>query len=146
MSLRFEEWRRHAQHHSKEGDSYICDLDHHPSSKGPSGGKCFPTFLTHHTIYSWREAALATPSDLWLSLGVDVDARATKRRLSPLTPIFNRLPHHKQQILRGNSMHVPSITAWMVYVFCHCAPRAKHEQMQWPLGDADVAEEVGSEL
>ena len=133
MSLRFEEWRQYVQQHCSDGDSFICDLDHHPGAGGPSGGKCFPTFLTHHTICSFKEAALATPSDCWVSLGLDVDPRATKRMLSPIAPMLSRLTFAKQQLLRGNSMHVPSITAWMVYVFCHCMPRATHERPHRPL-------------
>lgn len=131
---RVAEWKSHhaglelQAGHSK-AEAFLCDLDHHPGH-GPAPGKLYPTFLTHHNIYSFSRGQLATDAECWSVLGLDARVPVDKGRpISPVYKIMSQYRSAQQQLLRGNSMHIPSITMWLVYVMSHCVRRADLQKL-----------------
>jgi hypothetical protein len=142
--LRHAAWDLEAGH--AHGSAFLCDLDHHPGH-GPMPGKLYPTFLTHHNIYSWSRGQLATESESWSALGLDVRDHAGKGRpISPVFKIMSGLKVGQQQLLRGNSMHIPSISMWLVYVLSHCVRRSDLQMLPVHIGSPGIEEENFDEL
>ena len=59
--------------------SYIVDVDHHPNSRGTSGGQDWPSMLTHGWIVNLgkgRQWQLATGLEHVAALGYDLSGHA----------------------------------------------------------------------
>ena len=103
---------------------FYADLDHHPG-RGPRCGSTMPTMDTHPRIYGWTEQRLATPLELLTVQGIDMPGPLLGNRSeSPLVRLFRGLKRHQQLHLVGNGMHVPTMSAWFLYVCSHCRKRS----------------------
>ena len=129
LSVRHQEWQIHYKKTGDPPQPFLCDLDHRPG-QGPAGGKMWPTMLTHHTIASLSKKRLATDSECWLALGLDsIPGVKSTSKPSALAETLASYPSRHQQFLRGNSMHIPSITYWIIFVLAHCTPRSSLERL-----------------
>jgi hypothetical protein len=80
-------------------------------------------------------------------LGLDVRDHAGKGRpISPVFKIMSGLKVGQQQLLRGNSMHIPSISMWLVYVLSHCVRRSDLQMLPVHIGSPGIEEENFDEL
>ena len=123
---RFTAWHTHrkAQINSRlsAGSAFLFDLDQ--NSDHGEGGSLFPTQTRHHSIYSCSSQVFATDVDCWAALGLDCsEAFAAGRGLSPVYKAMRTHTSKQQQQLRGNSMHVPTVAAWLVYVMSNMVAR-----------------------
>ena len=125
---RFGEWIAHMQatHPIMPGEPYICDLDHRPNTRS-SGGREFPSQLTHGTIMSILERdnwKIATPLEHLGALGVH--SLPEYCRDFPESPVVRsmrnaELNEKSMKELCGNGMHLQTQAAWMLYVLCNVA-------------------------
>ena len=119
---RMFEQRRRRPHHDQQPAAFLGDVDHF-AGRG-SCGRMFPVQMRHHTIYSWTQDAIATDVECWAALGVDsASSICGGRAQSPVHQIVKTMPAGCQQRLRGNSMHVPTVGQWLVYVLSNIVPR-----------------------
>ena len=128
MNQRFSEWQLHCTdtHYKQENEGYLCDLDHHPRTKRScSGGRVFPTLLTHGTVcsidgpHSWR---LATPTERFVSLGFHcLPDTCHDHPQSRLMRVISSAGLTQRQIeqITGNGMHLQAQACWMVYVLAN---------------------------
>ena len=73
QAQRYQEWRAFMldHHFLQEGQGFMVDLDHHPQTKGCTGGREFPTQLCHGTVAALTRDSfyLATPLERFCALG-----------------------------------------------------------------------------
>ena len=131
-----------------EGDSYLADLDHNYGSRGPSPGRLWPCMLTHNCIFSFKRERLVVEGECFAAMGVDwYPSLCGLRGRSPLVPLLSQLMRGEQRFLAGNSIHIPSIFAWMLYIWCNCVRRCDHERLvAAPASTTDSAEEQAQEF
>ena len=126
------------------GGAYIVDLDNHEVDYGAGGPKActsFPCLLTHHSVYSFAKERLATPGECFSSMGVDVYPELIGMRdASPLWCELRKLSHRNCEILAGNSLHIPSALAWMLYIWANCVRRSDHERLSPAVGPPNIAD------
>jgi hypothetical protein len=128
------------QMHIKQslGGSFLADLDHNPGF-GPSPGPDMPSLDTHPTIFSWLCGRLATPMELLAAQGVDAYSQLSGgRSLSPLHTLFQKYSSNKVRFMAGNSMHIPTHAAWMLYVISRMARREEHSGMGNQVGPPNI--------
>ena len=119
---RFHAWQKHLSEKDPDPDAeYIVDVEHHCRSRGASSGSQWPVQLTHGLIMKipasgdgWR---LATPMEHLAAHGWHVfdhtlpgDYSVTKQK-----EILEGLSSHSLKTLNGNSMHLRTQGAWMMY-------------------------------
>lgn len=118
---RMAEWRAYFERALPEKQFGVCDVEHHPHTKGSCGGTDWPVQLTHGSVVavgiqdgSWR---LATPAEHLGALGFLAfdDLAEDKYRKSPLVDILLALSPTEVKVLCGNSMHLVTQAAFMVY-------------------------------
>jgi len=125
-------------------ENFIADISHHPGM-GPKAGVLCPSLCTHPLLYSWKHKRLVLPSEMWAAQGLDYYAQhCGSRGRSPLMPFLISLPEHKQKIMIGNTMHIPSMTRFMVYVLSNCVWRDSLQKMPRQL-DYDMTTATGNE-
>ena len=101
-------------------DAFICELDHHPGC-GPRQGPLFPSICAHANMFSVKKQRIALPSELFLALGLDVfPAVSNNRGASPMLDPLRSLSIRQQKVLAGNSMHIPMMSYWILYVLSNC--------------------------
>jgi len=101
------------------GKPYFSDLDHNVGM-GPMSGSIFPTADTHPEIFSFGHGRLACPGEVLSSQGVDVyPALSGGRSQSKVASSILKLPAKEIMHLAGNAVHIPTCTAWMLYVLTH---------------------------
>ena len=119
--MRLAEWKEHIwlnEELAKEEDLMI-DLDHHPSSKGCSTTPQWPVQLSHGTILclkqdqSWR---LATGMEHFFAMGWDIMAE----QKTGMVTMLEGLTTSQQKTLSGNSMHLLTQSAFMLFVISSC--------------------------
>ena len=105
--------------------SFLVDLDHNLDC-GPACGPLMPALDTHASIYSFKHERLALGSELLAAQGVDThEAMAGNRGLSPLKNVFEQFGDSDQRFLAGNTMHIPSLSAWLLYAMSNVRSRAE---------------------
>ena len=119
---RFNEWMDIAYSGSSLMGRYMFDCDHHPSSKGSSGGSDWPVNLRHGTVMavdannrdSWK---LMTPFEHFAAMGFLVfpDLYENFGRF-PLTDFLKTFSASQLKKFLGNGMHLVTQCAWMFYV------------------------------
>ena len=153
MAQRHHEWRSFmfGHHWTQEGiEDFMVDLDHHPGSKGCTGGREFPTQLCHGTIATLSATSwtLATPLERVCAMGFHaLPAVCTQWPECDLMRIIraeniSRSSLHK---LTGNGMHLVSQAAWMTYVLSHCARRDWFESSPRTVPGSEVDNEADDE-
>ena len=116
--------------------AYFVDLDHNPG-KGPTAGAHWPCMLTHNSIYSFPDERLVTEGECFSAMGVDWYPRLSgTRACSQLKDHLQMLSRADQRFLAGNSIHIPSAMAWMLYIWCNCAFRSDFECIPAVLAEA----------
>ena len=129
--------------------TFMAHLDHNMGF-GPTCGSVLPPLDTHPNISAWGSGRLLLGKECLGSQGIDIYPElAGKRPVSPLAALFDSLTDAEQGFLAGNSMHIPTLAAWMLYVLGHIAWRSDYSQMaprvaQHPpeLEDVDEEEDV----
>ena len=105
--------------------SFLVDLDHNLGC-GPACGPLTPALDTHPCIFSFKHERLALGSELLGAQGVDMfQGMAGNRGLSPLKRVFEQLGDADQRFLAGNTMHIPSLSAWMFFAISNVRSRAE---------------------
>ena len=125
----------------------VCDLEHHPESRGPVAGALWPATLTHHQMYVFSLKRLATPGESFAAQGFDwFPEVAGGRCITPLKAIVEGLPYRHQKMLVGNSMHVPSIMSFMLFCFAHIRKKDDLQKLPRPVtGIGMAADDTDSE-
>ena len=135
MAQRHHEWRSWMfENHWIQGgvEDFMVDLDHHPGTRGCTGGRDFPTQMCHGTVAalsasSWR---LVTPLERFCALGFHaLPAVCTQWPECDLMRILcqENISRSGLHRLTGNAMHLATQAAWMLYVISHCARRDWYE-------------------
>lgn len=108
---------------------WFADLEHNPKFGAPSQSSFLPTILTHPRIYCWphgleeRGQRFMLPDEMLFSHGFDmVPELCGDRPLSGLSAIFKELSDKSTGLLIGNGMHVPTLSAWILYVLSNIVP------------------------
>ena len=107
------------------------DLDHNVN-KGNSHGPWIPTQLQHNTFmdinHSDRPWRVATGMEHFAAMGWPVfGPMQLMFGKNPMTKIFADLPIRSQKSLSGNSMHLVTQAAWMMYVLANVVPVEKFQ-------------------
>ena len=107
---------------------YMCDLDHHPQTKGVGAGMLFPVQLKHGTICSYGEAGtwrIATAKEHMCANGFRALPATTTKGVGicPLVPVLDSMNVFSRSIkfMSGNGMNLVTQTAWMAYVLSNIA-------------------------
>ena len=117
---------------AEEGKNFFCNIEQNPGMAGH--GKLFPTLDTHAKVWSMRDDRLATISELLSSQGVDcLPELWGDRGRSVLGSIIRQLPYHAASHLIGNSVHIPIVAAWQLYVLSHCKRPKEFYKVSLPL-------------
>ena len=98
--------------------SFFADLDHNVDY-GPSCGPLIPSLDTHPNIFSFQHSRLLLPAELLQAQGINMFLNEGEATVSPLASIFKDFSEVELRHFAGNSMHVPTFTAWMMYAFAH---------------------------
>lgn len=118
---RFYEWLE-CSSASGGGGSFMFDLDHHPNSKGSSGGSDWPVNLRHGTVMtvqdhdadSWQ---LRTTFEHFAAMGFLVFPELCKHFDGyPLKSFLQTFSSSQLKRFLGNGMHLVTQCAWMFYV------------------------------
>ena len=102
---------------------YMVDLDHNISF-GPRSGPEMPALDTHPTIYSFQMERLVLAEEMLAAQGIDMfEDLAGSRGISPLKDIFSSFSESELRFFAGNSLHVPTYGAWLMYAMGNVVPR-----------------------
>ena len=141
--------------HEKESldGHFLVHLDHNVGT-GPACGPELPSLDTHPCIYSFQQERLALASELLFAQGVDMfEQFAGKRGASPLARVFSQISDMDQRFLSGNTMHIPTFAAWLLYAIGNVMSRADLSklpkkiptQVAGSVLDGDGDDEVGEQ-
>ena len=122
LGQRKREWDAfHAETSGASG--FMCDLDHHPKTKGVGAGMLFPVQLTHGMICSYGEAGswrIATAKEHMCANGFRALPATTNKDfgICPLVKVLDSMNVSPQQIkfMSGNGMNLVTQTTWMAYI------------------------------
>ena len=119
---RFHAWQKSLSGKDSDPDAeYIVDVEHHCRSRGASSGSQWPVQLTHGLIMKipasgdgWR---LATSMEHFAAHGWHVFDHTLPGDYSvtPQKELLEGLPSNSLKLLKGNSMHLRTQGAWMMY-------------------------------
>ena len=98
--------------------NFFADLDHNVDA-GPSSGHFIPSLDTHPTIFAFKHNRLLIPAELLLAQGINMFADACGREVSPLAAVFQNFNEKDLRQMAGNSIHVPTFAAWMMYAMAN---------------------------
>ncbi|CAK9029031.1 Uncharacterized protein (Fragment) [Durusdinium trenchii] len=119
---RFTEWMEEASLASSLGGDFLFDIDHHPNTKGNSGGSDWPVNLRHGTVVavntqrpdSWEiMTALEHFAAMGFLLFPEMQEDFGK---SPMSEALEGLSSFQLKKFVGNGMHLVTQCAWMMYV------------------------------
>ena len=95
--------------------TWIADLDQNTSHHPP--GVLVPPLDTHPLLFSWGKKRLAHPYEMLGMQGFDMFPElAGPRPLCKRLPLFKKMELNELKLVAGNSLHIPTFTAWCVYV------------------------------
>ena len=126
MAQRYREWQE--QWAAESGaPGYMCDIDHHPNSKGGTPGHNFPVQLCHGHILCFGcgadEWKIATGKEHMVANAFhSLDAAASKQfPVCPLMSVLDAMDLKECQLkaMSGNGMNLFTQSAWMMYVMSH---------------------------
>ena len=149
---RYAEWREYmaTSHFLQSGEDFMCDLDHHPGTKGCAAGREFPVLLTHGSVCAMNSTGfrLATSVERFASLGFHCHERlCNKWKECALFPVLRSLNLKRTQLaeLSGNGMHLHAQAAWMCYVLSYVKRRDWMDNVERSLGapTSDFEDDVG---
>ena len=149
---RFNEWKQHmaVKHFLQPGEDFMCDLDHHPGTKGTGSGREWPCMLTHGMICGMNDTGMriATSLERFVAQGFHCHEKTcSKWSECALFPVLKKLQLTRPQLaqLSGNGMHLHAQAAWMCYVLGNCHRRDWHQGMGIRV-DAKFVKEFEEEL
>ena len=138
--VRFARYEKARPEREDLAGNYLVDLDH-DVGYGPASGPVLPALDTHPTIYSFQGGRLLLPQELLAAQGVDMfPAMAVTRPVSPLRDVFSSFSANDLRFFAGNSMHVPTLGAWLMYAMGNVLPRSSLERLPRALGDCNSEE------
>ena len=114
--LEWREWLEENPEHAGVDGSFLCDLDHHPGSRS-IGGPYWPTMPTHNSIFSFARSRLATSMECFTAHGLHVYPETSTVFSYPHRNILDSLDIREQMLLLGNSLLLPCVCAWVMYVW-----------------------------
>lgn len=147
---RLSEWRAEMDRLKSVGGVALVDIDHHPGTKGTTGGSDWPVSLRHGTIVclkqddpeGWR---IGLALEHFTALGFFMYAPMCESfPTSRLKFLLSHLSVAQQKSLAGNGMHLVTQTAWTYFCLANLAPMAPIPHIPVDLDDAPMAES-GSE-
>ena len=119
----YEKMREEKQ--SIEDGCFICDVNQWPSSGCSASGPFFPCQLTHATCISFNHMRPAVGLEYLLAQGFHVFPEVHGGKAASVLPILDDWKTEKIIALSGNSMSLPAMAAWVVYVLSNIQPLAQ---------------------
>ena len=115
----------HGKRAPVDEQGWLSDLKQYPGSRGDGSGTCFPTQLTHGTIFSWDKLRPATPLEHLHAQGFHVRSGTSQFKMSPVVDILTMMGLKGTTLKKfsGNGMHLMTLAAWVMYVFTHIGAR-----------------------
>ncbi|CAE7808729.1 unnamed protein product [Symbiodinium sp. CCMP2592] len=101
--------------------SFFAHLDHNVDC-GPRCGPLIPSLDTHANIFCWTHDRLLLPQELLQAQGITMCPSGTGESRSPLAEVLMKFNDTELRLFAGNSLHVPTFAAWMMYALAHVAP------------------------
>ena len=105
-----------------ENGAFLCDVNQWPDNGCSTAGPWFPCQLTHATVVSMQKMRPAVGLEYLAAQGFHVFPKEGDRHVATALPLFRQLPTEKVVALSGNSMSLPALTAWLIYVFSNIQP------------------------
>lgn len=146
---RLAEWRAEVDGLRSVGGVAMVDIDHHPGTKGTTGGSEWPVSLRHGTVVclmqddpdGWR---IGLALEHFAALGFFMFGPMCKSfPMSRLKPVLGRLSVAHAKSLAGNGMHLVTQCAWTYFCFANLVPvsssQAAAPHMSARLGDVPMA-------
>jgi hypothetical protein len=112
------------------GTALLANLEQRPKFSALS--KLFPVVDTHALIYSYNMKRVATPCELLFAQGVPIFSP----QCDSLRAVLSTCTLNNVRMLAGNSMHVPSMTCWIMYVLANIKHVSEFSQLGRSLGNA----------
>ena len=120
------DWQQHHSEFASPGGIMMVDADQGYGTRGASAGSDFPVQLKHGHIFELREdpAAwrLSTGMEHFNALGFQVSSESIPSARSKMVKFLKCLHPHQQKLLAGNSMHIETMSSWMLYVLGNIVP------------------------
>ena len=131
---------------------FLCDVDHNCEGKGPSSGPLFPCQLTHGTIVCFSKDSagetrwrLVTTSEHYIALGWHMSTKEGCYAETALKRHLQQFTSQQAKAFSGNSMHLLTQSAWMLYclfeVMMHQPQSQKvgpQRASSWEIGSWDL--------
>ena len=105
-----------------EDGSFICDLQQWPVFGCSNCGRFFPCQLTHGAVTSLNSWRIAVGLEHLVAQGFHVLPAVMNKYTSPMAPCFEEMPSDTVKALSGNSMSLPALSAWILFVLSNVAP------------------------
>lgn len=145
---RFNEWMDTASDGCSLGGRYMFDVDHHPNTKGSTGGSDWPVNLRHGTVLSvdsedadsWK---IMTTMEHFASMGFLVfpELQETFSGWSGAQFLTDSSRFQLKRFL-GNGMHLVTQAAWMFYVLGHTSLKDPRHEASGSDFDATACRQV----
>ena len=126
-----------------DGDAYLVDLDHIPG-RGPRPGKMFPVMDTHPCTFSFSRGRLVTGLELFGVHGAHVYPASQGHWRYPFTQLLRDLTAREQKFLVGNSLLLPVVGTWMMYVLSNLVCLDDPEPLPMAIWSPDHCEDGDS--
>ena len=105
-----------------ESGAFLCDVNQWPDQGCSTAGPWFPCQLTHATVVSMQKMRPAVGLEYLAAQGFHVFPKEGDRHVATALPVFKELSTEKVVSLSGNSMSLPAMTAWLLYVLSNIQP------------------------
>ena len=142
---RYLEWAELKRSKQSLSGVFIADLDHHPTGKGPTAGSSFPSMITHGTQFSYSQRRLHLGLEAFAVHGLcmyDQQCGQDLRKMCPFRNVFAAMPRAKQEVLVGNSLFCPLVTAWVMFCLGNLMPRTSSVPQAIVTEESEEEEEV----
>lgn len=87
-------------------------------------GELVPTMTSHGTVVRLPEQRIMTGMERLFAHGYPVYLNRPEYANDLVQSVANKgLSHNDIAFISGMGMHLPSVAAWMLFVFAHCTPK-----------------------
>lgn len=90
----------------------------------PHRHRAVPSLNTHSEVFSYESGRVAVPVDYLAMQGMDAHTSISgKRPVSEVMQVMRKFTETDVRFLVGNGLHVPTVSAWFLYVFANSCRR-----------------------
>lgn len=120
----------------KQKGVFFSDIDHNPSTKGPTASEIFPTELRHGTVMAHHRGRPCTQWEVLSSHGFLMHVDVCAYGESPVRPVLEGLSKGEVSKLSGNGMSLMCVWAVWLYLLMHTGHKSVLSKLQRevPLG------------